>query len=88
MNPIDPLVDGKGICNTIYKGPQDLLTSEGVGCGDLPVRFGADHEIMSFWKPDAEELALLNAGQVIYIALTGVQPPCSVGVTRSVTVKE
>ena len=65
----------------------ESVTPYGVGCNDLPV-YVRNGEIMSFWKPDADELAALNAGQVVVLNLIKFQPPCSVGVTDSVTVKD
>ena len=52
-------------------------------CGTLPVRvesYGIYDYHYSAWKPDAEELALLNAGGVVELCCVGQQPPVSVGV--------
>ena len=63
MEPINPHVDGEGICNQNFAGPKDLITPAGMGCDDLPVFVSRNTgELMSFWAPDAAELAALNAG--------------------------
>ena len=52
-------------------------------CGTLPVRVeevGLYNYHYSTWKPDAEELALLNAGGAVELCCVGQQPPVSVGV--------
>lgn len=47
-------------------------------CGSLPVRlekvgFYVEHN--SAWKPDEEELKLLNEGGVVELCCVGIQPP-------------
>ena len=52
-------------------------------CGTFPVRVeevGLYNFHFSAWKPNAEELALLNAGGVVELCCVGHQPPVSVGV--------
>jgi hypothetical protein len=52
-------------------------------CGVLSVRrapYGRYSEHSSNWKPDAEELKLLNSGGVVELCCVGVQPPVSVSV--------
>lgn len=40
--------------------------------------------VVSFWRPDAEELAALNAGGLIYLSVVGrTMPPMSLGVEPS-----
>jgi hypothetical protein len=50
------------------------------GCADLPAARG-DGFIATYWKPDAEELALLAAGFPIKLSFMGSGlPPCSIEV--------
>ena len=52
-------------------------------CGVLPVRVeqeGVYNYHYSAWKPDAEELKLLNRGGVVELCCIGIQPPVSVAV--------
>ena len=52
-------------------------------CGVLPVRVeqvGVYNYHYSAWRPDAEELRLLNAGGVVELCCVGIQPPVSVAV--------
>jgi len=86
MRPINPSLNGRQICNTIYKGPEDLLSSSGVGCGDLPAH-SSDGEITTFWKPTEEELMALRCGQVIMVTAIGLQPPIMLDVTREIDVE-
>ena len=51
-------------------------------------RFGLYNYHYSTWKPDAEELALLNAGGVVELCCVGIQPPVSVGVVPEFIVPE
>jgi hypothetical protein len=54
-------------------------------CRNLPVRVetrGIYNEHLSNWKPDAEELKLLNNGGVVELCCCGLQPPVSVGVVE------
>ena len=50
------------------------------GCIDLPASRG-DGFISTYWKPDAEELALLAAGFPIKLSVAGNAPqPCMIEV--------
>jgi len=50
------------------------------GCADLPA-LRTESYIATYWKPDAEELALLQAGFPVRLCIAGVaQPPVSVDV--------
>lgn len=50
------------------------------GCDDLPVAQG-DGFLSSYWKPNAEELAALNAGLPIKLSFLGTtHPPVAVEV--------
>lgn len=44
------------------------------GCDDLPAARG-DGFVATYWKPDAEELALLAAGFPIKLSFMGSAPP-------------
>jgi len=51
------------------------LTLVGSGCADLPV-VRRDRFFHSVWKPSAEELAILQAGGSVHLAVMGfVHPP-------------
>ncbi|RAK51183.1 hypothetical protein [Phenylobacterium soli] len=43
------------------------------GCDDLPAARG-DGFISTYWKPDAEELALLAAGFPVKVSMMGAAP--------------
>ncbi len=86
MKPINPAFNGRPVCNTLYKGPADLLTSTGVGCGDLPA-LSEVGELTTFWKPTEEEIMALRLGQVIMITVFGAQVPMLVDVTKKIDVK-
>ncbi len=54
-------------------------------CGTLPVRVeqhGLYNYHYSAWKPDPDELALLNAGGVVELCCVGIQPPVSLNVEK------
>lgn len=58
-------------CNTTFVAP---------GCADLPAAKGDDF-IATYWKPDAEELAMLNAGFPVKLSILGTGlPPVAVEV--------
>ena len=60
-------------------------------CGVLPVRVephGLYNYHYSAWKPDAEELALLNAGGAVELCCVGQQPPVSMSVVPEFIVPE
>lgn len=44
------------------------------GCGDLPAYKGDDY-FASYWIPDKEELAMLNAGMPIKLSIIGAGHP-------------
>src|ERR1700733_13287433 len=74
-----------------YKAPQNWDQAVDGPCGDLEVRVqthgGNDlPELVSTWKPDANELAMLNEGGVIelFIITTGRQPPVGMCVVAPV----
>jgi hypothetical protein len=65
-----------------YQAPENWDEAKYGPCLDLQVRrdvFGGNEvgliECFSTWKPDADELTLLNAGGVIEIGLTVVDQP-------------
>jgi hypothetical protein len=86
MRPINPQLNGRPVCNVLYKGPEDLLSSDGVGCSDLPA-LSELGEITSFWKPTEEEIMALRLGQVIMVTLIGAQVPVKLDVTMRIDVK-
>lgn len=88
MNPTDPKVDGKSICNRVFKGPPEMLSPDGVGCNDLLIFATSTGELVSFWKPDKVELAAIVAGQAITITFMGNVNPIMVGVTEGIDVKK
>ena len=50
------------------------------GCADLPVAWG-DGFVCSYWTPDAEDLAALNAGLPLRLSFQGrTHPPVAVEV--------
>ena len=58
-------------CNRTYVAP---------GCADLPVYQGEDF-IVTWWRPDPEELAMIAAGMPIKLCFLGQSvPPVSLGV--------
>lgn len=58
-------------CNMTYVAP---------GCTDLPAARG-DGFTATYWKPDAEELAMLNAGFPVKLSIVGAgMPPVAVEV--------
>lgn len=70
--------------NRVLGAPKNWDQNE-LPCGALPI---TDTEIeglpvmVSFWRPTAEELALINKGATISLWVYGaVHPPVSVGVT-------
>lgn len=66
-----------------FAKPRSWDDSRDGPCGTLPVRVeqeGIYNNHYSNWKPDAEELKLLNRGGVVELKCVGVQPPVSVSV--------
>lgn len=58
-------------CNTSFVAP---------GCADLPAATG-DGFIATYWRPDAEALAMLNAGFPVKLSVLGSgMPPVAVEV--------
>jgi hypothetical protein len=53
------------ICNATFVAP---------GCADLPGSVG-DGFVSTYWRPDAEELALIAAGFPIKLSFRGSAPP-------------
>ena len=71
------------LCNAVLGAPPGTKIEE---CHALPVlRFVEDGREMvaSFWKPDAEELAALNAGKSVVVMVWGTtQAPMMVAVRK------
>ena len=68
---------------TDFGKPRDWDDKRDGPCGVLPVRVeqvGIYNYHYSAWKPDTEELKLLNAGGVVELCCVGIQPPVSVAV--------
>lgn len=70
-----------------FKKPHDWDEATEGPCGELSVRvepFGTyAHSFYSNWKPNAEELTLLNNGGVVEIeVVSNAQPPLSVAVVK------
>jgi hypothetical protein len=53
-------------------------------CGALAITDAVQGDVpcvISFWRPDAEELAALNAGGLVYLSVVGrTMPPMGLGV--------
>lgn len=63
------------LCNDILRRPPGTTEEE---CGDLHI-VRENGQVMSFWKPDAQELAGLNEGGAIGLIVQGAtHPPVSV----------
>lgn len=66
--------------------PRDWDEARQGPCGSLPIRDEVHHNtpvMLSQWKPDANDLAVLNAGGVIELCICGTtHPPVSVIVTK------
>ncbi len=67
--------------NHVLKRPEGVPAEV---CSDLGVR--VEHTSMgtsfaSFWKPTPDELAALNDGGCVFVAVFGTQPMMQVGVT-------
>ena len=68
---------------TNFNKPRDWNDERDGPCGVLEVRVVKEGRYSchySNWKPDAAELAALEAGGVVELCCVGVQPPVSVGV--------
>jgi hypothetical protein len=68
--------------NVILKAPADLPVSK---CADMPATIisweNGGRGVISYWRPDAAELALLNAGNCVRVFAIGAsQPPLALGV--------
>lgn len=76
--------------NRNFTPPESWDQSKDGPCGDLPVRMQMHgsrgiFELVSTWKPDAEELAHLNRGGVIELAVCSTnQPPVGLSVVDPV----
>ena len=71
--------------NADFGKPRDWDETRDGPCGTLPVRVeqeGIYNSHYSAWKPDAAELARLNAGGVIELCCVGIQPPVSLAVVN------
>lgn len=67
-------------CNAVLAAPPGCTIEE---CKSLAVMRGhfpnGTQVVVSFWKPDAEELAQLNAGEPVTLLLWGeTMPPAAV----------
>jgi hypothetical protein len=64
--------------NANYQAPRNWDAKTLGECGDLSVRvdsFNGIQDMVSTWKPDADDLRKLNEGGVIELHLLGPQPP-------------
>lgn len=64
--------------NANYQPPRNWDEETLGTCGDLQVRvdsYRGIQDMVSTWKPDAEDLRKLNEGGVIELHLLGPQPP-------------
>lgn len=72
------------LCDDVLGAPKGVSIEE---CRALPIlRFveNGQPQIASFWKPDAEELAFLNAGRAVVLIVWGhTHAPVFVGVASS-----
>lgn len=59
------------ICNDILRRPEGTTEDQ---CADLPI-LRCDNSITSLWQPDAEELALIQAGAPILLTIIGQTHP-------------
>ncbi len=62
------------LCNASFGAPADMQ----VNCGTLPIKRYEDANgswSMSFWRPDAEELAALAAGGCVTLHVRGPGHP-------------
>jgi hypothetical protein len=69
--------------NADFAKPRTWDESQDGPCGTLPVRVepeGRHNNHYSNWKPDAEELKLLNRGGVVELCCVGIQSPVSLSV--------
>lgn len=70
--------------NADFLPPKDWDKSTDGPCGNLPIRRevgkGGKTYHYSNWKPDAHELAILNAGGNVELLCIGGQPPVAVSV--------
>lgn len=69
--------------NFVFSAPQDWDQKK-LACAGLPVTKGTSQGypvIVSYWRPDAEELAALNAGKAVTLSIIGNgMPPVALGV--------
>jgi hypothetical protein len=66
--------------NASFKAPADLAESQVATimayCGPIPSgSMDGEKMIVVAWKPDADELAALNAGQPVFLTTLGGLPP-------------
>lgn len=70
--------------NKTYAPPKGWNAEVNGPCGSLGVRIARYSEELtsntSHWCPDANELALLNAGGYVALTVVGMQPPVSLAV--------
>lgn len=75
------------LCNTVLKAPEG-----DENCNDLHIfrsenafGLGSGHTVNSFWRPNEDELASINAGAAIVLHVCGhTHPPLSVMVMNDV----
>ncbi len=74
--------------NSVFTKPQGWDEERDGRCGELSIRkenHGPNRVYhFSNWRPDSEDLAILNAGGVIELCCVGVQPPVSINVVEGV----
>ena len=68
--------------NDLLGAPPDASIEE---CQALPITrvnyVGVAPAVVSFWLPTAEQLALLNAGRLVWLSVIGhTHPPLAIGV--------
>lgn len=69
------------LCNRVLGAPKGWNANEGtkaLPCDALAVRddvINGVPVVISFWKPDAQELALLNAGGTVALHVCGYSMP-------------
>lgn len=81
MDPIE--FDGQDV---ILAPPAKWNETQSVKCGGLPVKRSEIDGVpaqLSYWKPDATDLKILNEGGVIELALLGmIHPPVMVSTAK------
>ncbi|MYM34923.1 hypothetical protein GTP38_11300 [Duganella sp. FT94W] len=63
--------------NDVLGAPKDW-NQAGLPCSALPItraKFGDMEAVVSYWRPSAEELAVMNAGGSVELAILGCTMP-------------